>query len=131
MYSSSRTTPRFNLKIPIRIRRLDEMGSAEYTVVSSNVSAGGVYFASDLQLKLGTPVRVYFRIPEQIAGKPAPRWCCEGRVIHVHPSGRLGKELGIGICFRMYSLLTPSRLEATGERLPMRTGRLQNETIGS
>jgi hypothetical protein len=120
MYSSSRATPRFNLKIPIRIRRLDEVGSAEHTVMSSNVSAGGVYFASDLQLKLGTPVRVYFRIPEQIAGKPVPRWCCEGRVTHVHSSGRLGKELGIGICFQLYSLLTPSRLEATGERLPIR-----------
>jgi PilZ domain len=124
MFSSSRTTPRFNLKIPIRIRRLDEMGSPEHTVVSSNVSAGGVYFASDLQLKLGTPVRVYFRIPEQIAGKHVPRWCCEGRVIHVHSSGRSGKELGIGISFQVYSLLTDARLEATGERLPMRASNL-------
>jgi hypothetical protein len=120
MYSSSRTTPRFNLKIPIRIRRLDEMGSAEHTVMSSNVSAGGAFFSTDLQLALGTPVRVYFRLPDQIVGMSVPRWCCEGRVIHVHPCGRSRKELEVGISFQMYTLLTDARLEATGERLPMR-----------
>jgi hypothetical protein len=120
MFANHRSTPRFNLKIPVRIRRLDEMGSTEYTVVSSNVSAGGVYFASELQLKVGTPVRVFFRIPEQLFGKPAARWCCEGRVIHTHSNGNPGNELGTGISFQMYTLLTPARLEATGERLPMR-----------
>ena len=126
MFSSSRTTPRFNLEIPIRIRRLDEMGSAEHTVVSSNVSAGGIYFTGGLQIALGTPVRVYFRLPEQIVGKCVPRWCCEGRVIHIHPSGRSGKDLGIGISFQMYSLLTDARLEATGERLPMHGSRVES-----
>lgn len=124
MYAINRSMPRFNLKIPIRIRKLDEMGAAEYTVVSSNVSAGGVYFASELRFRLGALVRVYFRIPEQIVGKPVPRWCCEGRVIHVYSNGHKGNAVGAGIEFQLYNPLTSSRLEATGEQLPMRASQL-------
>jgi hypothetical protein len=88
MYAIHRTSPRFNLKIPIRIRRLDETGSAEYTVVSANLSAGGLYFVSEVEFERGALVRAYFRIHEFVAGKSVPRWYCEGRVIHVRPSDR-------------------------------------------
>lgn len=112
MYANHRTTPRFNLKIPIRIRRLDEMGSTEYTVLSSNVSAGGVYFAGELQFEPGMPVRMYFTVPEPIFGKPAARWCCEGRVIYTLLTGLQGNGLAAGISFQTHTLLTAARLES-------------------
>jgi hypothetical protein len=48
LYASDRSTPRFNLNIPVRVRRLAESGSIEYTVETSNLSEGGMYFSSDI-----------------------------------------------------------------------------------
>jgi hypothetical protein len=113
MYANHRSSPRFNLKIPIRIRRIDQMGSIEYTVLSSNVSAGGVYFAGELQFEPGVPVRMYFTVPEPIFGKPAARWCCEGRVIYTLLADHQGNGLAAGISFRTHTLLTDARLESS------------------
>jgi PilZ domain len=112
MYANHRTTPRFNLKIPIRIRRIDQSGSTEYTVLSSNVSAGGVYFASELQFEAGMLVRMYFTVPEPIFGKPAARWCCEGRVIYTLVTDQRGNGLAGGVSFQTHSLLPAARLES-------------------
>jgi hypothetical protein len=112
MYANHRTTPRFNLKIPIRIRRIDQSGSTEHTVLSSNVSAGGVYFASELHFEPGIPVRMYFTVPEPIFGKPAARWCCEGRVIYTLLTGHHGNGLAGGISFQTHTLVTAPRLES-------------------
>jgi hypothetical protein len=111
MYANHRTAPRFNLKIPIRIRRIDQPGSTESTVLSSNVSAGGVYFASELQFEAGMPVRMYFTVPEPIFGKPAARWCCEGRVIYTRLTDQRGNGLAGGVSFQTHSLLTAAWLE--------------------
>jgi hypothetical protein len=113
MYVNHRATPRFNLKIPIRIRRIDQLISTEYTVLSSNVSAGGVYFARELQFEAGMPVRMYFTVPEPIFGKPVARWCCEGRVIYTLSTDHHGNGLAGGISFQTHSLLTAARLEST------------------
>jgi hypothetical protein len=116
MYTTDRTTPRFSLNIPVRVRRLDESGSIEYTVESSNLSEGGMYFSSDVPLELDTPVRAYLVMPEQIFGKPIVRWCCDGRVVHVDPSDPPRSKLGVGIAFHTYAVLTAGRLESTDER---------------
>jgi hypothetical protein len=120
MYENHRATTRFILNVAIRIRRLDQMGSIEHTVVCSNISAGGVYFSSDVQLNLDTPVRLYLMMPEQIFGRSTGRWRCEGRVIHIHPSTRLGSELGVGLSFQNYEMLAAQSPEATGEQLSLR-----------
>jgi hypothetical protein len=105
MYASLRATPRFSINIPVRIRRLDEFNSVEYSVETSNLSAGGMYFSSDYQLELDTPVRAYLTMPEQIFGKPILRWCCESRVVHLHPAGALRNTLGVGLSFYTYTVL--------------------------
>jgi PilZ domain len=73
MHSCGRTTPRFNLNVSVRVRRLDESGSTEYTVETSNLSGGGIYFSSDVQVELDNSVRAYLLMPEQIFGKPIVR----------------------------------------------------------
>ncbi len=120
MYTSDRSTPRFNLNVPVRLRRLDESGSLEYTVETSNLSEGGMYFSSDIQLELDTPVRAYLVMPEQIFGKPIVRWCCDGRVVRVEPSGPPGTTLGVGIAFHTYAVLTAGRLESTSDSRSVR-----------
>jgi hypothetical protein len=120
MYASERTTPRFDLNVPVRLRRLDEIGSIEYTVETSNLSEGGMYFSSDIQLDMDTPVRAYLEMPEQIFGKPIVRWCCDGRVVHLDPGGSPGSRLGVGIAFHTYAVLTAGRLESTNEGRSLR-----------
>jgi hypothetical protein len=112
MFANRRTTPRFNLNIPIRIRRIDQLGSIERTVLSSNVSAGGVYFASELQLEPGIPVRMYFTVPTPIFGMPAARWCCEGRVVYTLFIDRQAYWRASGISFQAHALLSGARLES-------------------
>jgi hypothetical protein len=94
-----RSTPRFNLNVSVRVRRLDESGSIEHTFETSNLSKGGMCFSSDVRLELETPVRAYLAMPEQIFGKPILRWCCDGRVVHLDSSGPAGSRLGVGISF--------------------------------
>jgi hypothetical protein len=120
MYTCDRTTPRFNLNIPVRVRRLDESGSIEYAVETSNLSEGGMYFASDVQLEMDTPVRAYLEMPEQIFGKPVVRWCCDGRVVRLDPSDPPGSRLGVGVAFHTYAVLTAGRLEVAEERRSLR-----------
>jgi hypothetical protein len=112
MFANRRTTPRFNLNIPIRIRRIDQLGSIERTVLSSNVSAGGACFASELQLEQGIPVRMYFTVPTPIFGEPAARWCCEGRVVYTFFIDRQAYWRAAGISFQAHTLLSSARLES-------------------
>jgi hypothetical protein len=120
MFTHDRTTPRFDLSIPVRVRRLDESGSTEYTVETSNLSEGGMYFSSDIQLEMDTPVRAYLVMPEQIFGVPLVRWCCDGRVVRLDPSDPPGSRLGVGIAFHTYAVLTAGKLESTDEGRSLR-----------
>jgi hypothetical protein len=120
MYTHGRTTFRFDFNIPVRVRRLDESGSREYTVETSNLSEGGMYFSGEVQLELDTPVRAYLVMPEQIFGEPIVRWCCDGRVAHLDPSEPPGSRLGVGVAFHTYTMLTAGRPESTDERRPLR-----------
>jgi hypothetical protein len=121
VYSNLRMLPRFNLDIPMRIRDLDQLDSHEHAVICSNISAGGVYFLTTTQLKIDTRVRAYLRMPEQIFGKPVVRWCCEGRVIHVHRVPHAASKVGVGLSFQMYAGLMADRLEVTDRQVPVRS----------
>jgi hypothetical protein len=120
MYTCERMEPRFNLAVPVRLRRLDEIGSTEYGVASSNLSVGGMYFSSNAQLELNAPVRAYLVLPEEIFGKPIRRWRCDGRVVHVALSGPPGNRLGVGIWFHTYTVLSCGRLASIDERRSLR-----------
>ena len=115
MYARERSEPRFNLAVPVRLRRLDEIGSTEYGVASSNLSVGGMYFSSNVQLEVNTPVRASLVLPEQIFGKPILRWQCDGRVARVSLSGPPGNRLGVGIWFHTYAVLNGGRLASIDE----------------
>jgi len=118
MYEFERATPRFDFNVTARIRRLDELGSAEHTVTTANLSVGGMYFLSEIQLAVHTPVRAFLVMPHQLFGEPTLRWRCEGRVVHVRLSGPPGNRLGVGISFHTYTVLTGGRLgpESIDER---------------
>jgi hypothetical protein len=120
MYACERATPRFNFNVPARVRRLDEIGSTEHDVITSDLSVGGMYFCGDIQLEVNTPVRAFLVMPEQIFGKPILRWRCEGRVVHVRLGGPPENGLGIGISFHTYAVLIGGRLTSIDQRRSLR-----------
>jgi hypothetical protein len=102
--SERRYTPRYNLRIPLRIQRLGGPKTAPQSVESMNVSARGVYFASDLPFQVGAPLQILFRMPEEVTGRVSPEWNCRGRVVridaHAEPSG----TAGIGVEIQYYEI---------------------------
>lgn len=100
-----RYTPRLKIKIPVIIRRLDSTDVPSRTVESFDVSARGLYFATDLPLKVGTPIQVILRMPEEIAGRSLPEWRCRGRVVHVDPTDVPSGESRVGVEIQYYEIL--------------------------
>jgi len=121
MYAYERANPRFNLKVPIRVRDLDQMGSTEYSLTASNVSAGGIFFWVAAHLKVRTKVRLFLIMPIEIFGNPVVRWCCDGRVVHTRLNGLSKNTLGVGVSFHKSTALTGERSESIGELSELRT----------
>jgi hypothetical protein len=120
MYACERAMPRFSFNVPARVRRLDQIGSTEYCVITSNLSVGGMCFSSEVELPVHTPVRAFLMMPGQIFGEPLLRWRCDGRVVHVTLSGPPGNRLGIGVTFHTYSVLNGARPEPMDQRGSLR-----------
>ena len=98
-----RRTERLDLKIQLRVSVLKST-VPEQRIESLNVSAGGVYFPTNLPLLKGTPVRLLFRLPEQITRKPPTDWVCMGHVVHAEPVGFGNGLLGVGVQFDCYEV---------------------------
>ncbi|HTV60834.1 MAG TPA: PilZ domain-containing protein [Verrucomicrobiae bacterium] len=102
--SLGRRTPRFDLHIPLRIRALDS-DDASLATESVNLSATGLYFATDLDFRIGAPVEILLRMPEEIAGEPSKEWCCKGQIVRVENSGAPHVKFGVGVKFHYYVVL--------------------------
>jgi hypothetical protein len=99
-----RIAERFDLKIPLRVRIL-KSAAPERRAESLNVSARGIYFATNLPLRKGTPVQVMFEMPEEVTHKPASEWHCTGHVVHVQPNNSPQGTICVGVRFDCYEVL--------------------------
>jgi hypothetical protein len=99
-----RRTERFNLGIPLSVSVLNSTAPEQRTE-SLNVSAGGMYFATNLPLRRGTGVQLLFKMPEEIAHMPASDWVCMGHVVHVRPVSAPNGWLGVGVQFDCYEVV--------------------------
>jgi PilZ domain len=100
-----RYTPRLRLRIPITVRSLDSGETSARIVQSDDVSARGIYFATDLPLKVGAPVQLIMRMPEEIAGRSLPEWRCHGRVVHVDTDDVPPGESRVGVEIQYYEVV--------------------------
>ena len=100
--SERRIDTRVNIRVPLRFRALNNPGSTEQTAESENISQRGMYFMTDVPLKVGTPVEVSLRMPQELAGKSSSDVKCVARVVHVRPSSTPGGMLGIGLHIERY-----------------------------
>jgi hypothetical protein len=100
--SERRIDTRVNISVPLRFRVLNNPGSTEQTAESENISQRGLFFSTHIPLKVGTPVEVSLRMPQELAGKVASDVKCVARVVHVRQSAAPGGMSGIGLHIERY-----------------------------
>jgi hypothetical protein len=99
-----RRTERLKLAIPLSVSVLNSDAPGHGTE-SVNVSAGGMYFATNLPVSRGTGVRLLFKMPEEITRTRAGEWACMGHVVHVTPLSGSNGRLGVGVQFDCYEVV--------------------------
>ena len=100
--SERRIDTRVNIRVPLRFRALNNPGATEQTAESENISQRGLFFMTDVPLKVGTPVEVSLRMPQELSENVASEVKCVARVVHVRPSLSPGGVSGIGLHIERY-----------------------------
>jgi hypothetical protein len=107
--SERRIDTRVNICVPLRFRVLNNPGSSEQTAHSENISQRGMYFLTSVPLKIGTPVEVSLRMPQELVGRVASDVKCMARVVHVRQSSSPGGMSGIGLHIERYEAKASAR----------------------
>ena len=100
--SERRVDTRVNVCVPVRFRQLNNPGAQEQTAKSENISQRGLFFLTDVPLKIGTPVELSLRMPHELAGQAPSDVKCVARVVHVKPNSGPNGMLGIGLHIERY-----------------------------
>jgi hypothetical protein len=93
---------RLNVRVPLRFRALNIANSAEQVAESQNISQRGIYFETMIPLKVGTPLEISLRMPQEISGKSSSDVRCVARVVRVQPNLQAGGKSGIGVHIERY-----------------------------
>jgi PilZ domain-containing protein len=107
--SERRIDTRVNVRVPLRFRVLNNPGSTEQTAQSENISQRGLYFMTNVPPKIGTPVEVSLRMPQEVAGRVANDVKCMARVVHVKQSSAPRGMSGIGLHIERYEAKASAR----------------------
>ena len=107
---------RFDMRVQVKIRNLDSPDLAEQLVESSNISARGVYFSTDLPLDIGARVEMFLTMPTEIAGKDSRLWRCTGRVVRLQPGSVAHPKAGNGVEIHYYEVLEKARSAGANSR---------------
>ena len=100
--SERRLDTRVKVRVPLRFRALNNPGATEQLAESENISQRGIFLATIVPLKIGTPVEVSLRMPPEIAGRSPSDVKCLARVVHVRPSSGPGEVSGVGLHIERY-----------------------------
>ena len=107
--SERRIDTRVNIRVPLRFRALNNPGSTEQTAETENLSQRGMYFMTNVPLKVGTPVEVSLRMPQELAVRSSSDVKCVARVVHVRQSSTPGGLSGIGLHIERYEAKASAR----------------------
>ena len=111
--SERRIDTRVNVRVPLRFRALNLANAPEQIAESENISQRGVYFETTVPLKVGTPLELSLRMPQELTGKTSADVRCMARVVHVRQSLQAGGKSGIGLHIERYEAKV-----SAGERWP-------------
>ncbi len=107
--SERRIDTRVNIAVPLRFRALNNPGATEQSAESENISQRGMFFSTNVPLKVGTPLEVSLRMPQALSGKPATDVRCVARVVHVRQNSEPGGKSGIGLHIERYEVKESAR----------------------
>ena len=110
-----RLAQRFSRKIPLLVRML-KSALPGCRAESLNISTRGIYFATNLPLREGTPVHVLFEMPEEVAHKPASEWRCAGHVVHLQEGCFRDGEICAGVEFDCYDVMPVTQTSVSKHR---------------
>jgi hypothetical protein len=99
-----RQSARVDLAILLTIQTLEIPKSAARMGLTENISATGLYLASDSSSEMGTRLEISLRMPESVTGKPACEWCCRGRVLRVQARDEYHARPGAAVVFHDYEV---------------------------
>ena len=108
--SDRRLALRHDLKVSLRVR-VWKSQFPEERAESVNLSAQGIFFATNSLLPIGEVVEVLLKMPEQITGEPATEWLCAGHVVRVEAVDSPRGKMGVGVQFDCYEI--PRRMRAS------------------
>jgi hypothetical protein len=111
-----RIDTRVNIRVPFRFRVLNTPDAFEHTAESENISQRGILFATALPLKVGTPLEVSLKMPQELGGKTSTDVRCVARVVHVQPNAFLDGKAGIGVHIERYEAVAAAGAGAMKER---------------
>lgn len=122
--SERRITPRFKLHTPLSFHRMEALSEGEQQAKAINISTRGVYFTTDLVLRVGEAVELLLEMPKRVTGAKASSRRFTGRVTHVELENMPLGLSGIGVQLLYYErdlvkMETKERLRQ-GENLPSR-----------
>jgi hypothetical protein len=100
-----RQRTRFDMEILLSIQTLEIPRTRARTGTTENISATGLFLASDLPFEMGAPLEISLCMPEQVTGKPACEWCCRGRVVRVQPRDECHEKPGAAVEFQYYEVI--------------------------
>ena len=100
-----RTTRRFALRLPMSVR-YSNGGVHEVDTQTKDVSARGVFFYMDSNLKAGSEVEFTLTLPPEITLTENIRVRCKGRVVRV--DDQAGTKVGVAAMIDQYEFLAES-----------------------
>lgn len=104
-----RRETRVDVRVPLRFRPVANPNVPEQKAESVNVSSRGMYFTTDFPMKVGAELVLWMTMPAQVTASGARDVRCVARVVHVEPTGRLVRKVGVGL--RIESVAAAARIE--------------------
>ena len=92
-----RLAPRKKVAVPLRFHLATAPGEETLMGETVDLSERGVYFTANHTVKIGTPLEMFFVIPQELTGRRPEEVRCLGRVVHVRPGVGQDGLTGIGV----------------------------------
>jgi hypothetical protein len=101
-----RTTRRYDLSLPIRVRLPIEKGAVSRTGKTRDISSRGVYFTIDNNLSAGAELDLTMILPAEVTGDTEVFIRATGKVIRVDKrSGNGDQKVDVAAVFEMYEIV--------------------------
>ncbi|MCI0355103.1 MAG: PilZ domain-containing protein [Acidobacteria bacterium] len=97
-----RNTRRFALQLPVSVKYVE--GAKEQIAQTRDVSARGVFFYMDSNVKVGSDLEFTLTLPSEITLTDSIRVRCKGKVVRVEDKGT--ERIGVAAAIDQYDFIS-------------------------